>query len=221
MEAATTVGSIRDDLDHRIELVSMDRFCQDISVGLYVARSGRKATVHSYSSRPDVAGRLAWIVTAMQVLGGMRSVDGDARTVRFDCDDWHELAARRVFLESCKVDPAAQLHERPLAADDGRSRQYITVKPLGFGAYRVSAVAENPSAESRAPGVAAGLAKLADLDADPDDPAVVRFGCGAPHDELVGLLLPRAINVRAALREIEQAASRGVLVAPSAQDSSS
>jgi len=45
----------------------------------------------------------------------------------------------------------------------------------------------------------------------------VVFPCGRPHDELMGLLLPRALNARAALREEEMAASRGMLVAPSAQ----
>ena len=43
------------------------------------------------------------------------------------------------------------------------------------------------------------------------------FACGHDHDELVGLLLGRALNVRAAMREAEAAAARGVLAAPSAQ----
>ncbi len=67
--------------------------------------------------------------------------------------------------------------------------------------------------------LAAGLAKLGELTIDPEDPTVVRTPCGAPHDDLVGMLLPRAINVRAALRELEESAARGVLVAPSAQES--
>ncbi len=45
----------------------------------------------------------------------------------------------------------------------------------------------------------------------------VKFGCGTPHDALMGLLLYRALNARAALRETEMMASRGVLAAPSAQ----
>jgi hypothetical protein len=208
---------IRDDLDRRIELVSMDRFCEDITIALYVVGDRRSATVHSYSSRPGVPARLDWLAQAMAVLGGMHATGTDGRTVRFACSAWHELAARRVFLESCKVDPESALSTRPLEINDGRTGQYITIEPLGAGAYQVRAVAEDPAADNRAPGVAAGLAKLAGLATDPDDPTIVRFPCGAPHDELVGLLLPRAINVRAALREFEQAASRGVLVAPSAQ----
>jgi hypothetical protein len=45
----------------------------------------------------------------------------------------------------------------------------------------------------------------------------VAFGCKQTHDSLVGLLLVRALNVRAVLREQEMTASRGVLSAPSAQ----
>ena len=209
---------VRDDLNHRIELVSMDRFCEDITIALYRVASGMAATVHSYSGRPGVQGRLVWLAEAMRVLSGMRSVGRDGQTVGFSCRSWHELAARRAFLEACKIDPSAALAVRQLATDDGRTGQYITITPLGGGRYRVSAVAEDSTADSRAPAVAAGLAKLAGLDIDAGDATTVSFSCGAPHDEIVGLLLPRAINVRAAFREFEQAASRGVLSAPSAQE---
>ena len=54
--------------------------------------------------------------------------------------------------------------------------------------------------------------------ANAEDPSTIQFACGASHDALVGLLLPRAINVRATLRETEEAAGRGLLLAPSQQD---
>jgi hypothetical protein len=221
MDAVRTPVHVRGDLDRRIELVSMDKFCEDVTVALYLVGDRTAATVHSYSGRAAVPARLAWLAEAMCVLGGMRPAGDDGRTVAFACGSWHELAARRAFLESCKVDPANPLAVRPLETNDARTGQYITVTPLGDGAYHVGAVAEDPTAESRAPAVAAGLAKLAALDTDPDDPTTVRFSCGAPHDELVGLLLPRAINVRAALRELEAAAGRGILSAPSAQQTPS
>jgi hypothetical protein len=206
---------VRDDLDHRIELVSMDRHCADITVALYLTSGGTGAVVHSYSARPDVPGRLGWLAATMRHLGGM---NGSGRAVGYECGTWHERAARRAFLEACKLDPSLPVAARPSTVDDPRTNQTVTVTPHGAGAYRVNTVAADSTAVSRAPAVAAGLAKLADLDIDPDDNTVVRFSCGAPHDELVALLLPRAINVRAALREQELATSRGVLVAPSAQE---
>ena len=59
-----------------------------------------------------------------------------------------------------------------------------------------------------------GLRKLAEME---DRGDILAFSCGQSHDPLIGLLLPRALNVRATLREEEAAATRGVLVAPSAQ----
>jgi hypothetical protein len=193
----------------------MDKYLDEITIALY--RVGDAAAiVHSYSGRPGVGQRLAWLARAMAVIGGMTPHGGDQRAVAFRCAWWHELAARRTFLEACKLDPSRVPEPRPLAVDDTRFAQRVEVEPLGGGAYRVSSVAIDPSAAGRGPAVAAGLAKLAELDTA-DDGLTVRFPCGAPHDELVGLLLPRAINVRAALREQEMTAGRGILVAPSAQ----
>lgn len=205
---------IRDDLDRRIELVSMDRHAEDITLALYLMSDGTSAVVHSYSSRPFVPERLAWLAQAMRTLGGLV---GEDRSVAFPCGAWHELAARRVFLEACKLDPAHVVAPRPLAVHDARTDQAVHVEALGAGTYRVVAIPADPTAASRAPAVSAGLAKLGGMDVDAADSTIARFPCGAPHDEVVGVLLPRAINVRAALREIETAATKGILVAPSAQ----
>jgi hypothetical protein len=61
------------------------------------------------------------------------------------------------------------------------------------------------------------VAKLAEMTRQDSNPEQVAFACGHPHDAAVGTMLVRALNVRAILREEEMAASRGVLVAPSAQ----
>ena len=60
--------------------------------------------------------------------------------------------------------------------------------------------------------------KLAEMDEVSGTLDQVVFPCGQVHDALVGLLLVRAPNVRAVLREQEAVASRGVLAAPSQQD---
>lgn len=192
----------------------MDRHCDDITLALYLMADGASALVHSYSVRPTVPDRLAWVAHAMRTLGGLTGAD---RAVAFPCGSWHELAVRRIFLEACKLDPSAALVVRPLDVHDARTDQAVHVAALGVGAYRVTSVPADPAATSRAPAIAAGLAKLGGMDADAADSTIVRFACGAPHDELVGVLLPRAINVRAALREQESAATQGILVSPSAQ----
>ena len=65
---------------------------------------------------------------------------------------------------------------------------------------------------------AGGLVKLTDMEALDDSMDRVGFDCHCSHDELVGLLLPRALNVRTVMREIELATARGVLSAPSGQE---
>jgi hypothetical protein len=204
-------------LGRRIELVSMDRWLPDITIALYRRDDPPRAIVHSYSGKAGVAGRLAWLAEAMGTLAGLE-VDAAAREVWFSCGAWHELALRRTFLEANKVDPSLQLEPRPMAVDDPRSTQHIEVESIGDGAYKVVATSVAEGETNRAPAIAAGLAKLLELQTDLEDPTSVRFGCGSSHDDLVGLLLIRAINVRATLRELEAAATRGILVAPSAQE---
>ena len=206
---------IRDDLGRRVELVPMDRWLDEITIALY--RVGDTAAlVHSYSGRAGVPERLEWVAGAMCVIAGMVAHGTDPRSIAFPCGTWHERAVRRAFLEACKLDPATPPVPRPLVVEDSRFKQHVEVDPKGDGVYVVSSVATDPAAAGRETAVAAGLAKLAELETA-EDGVTVRFTCGAPHDELVGLLLPRAINVRAALREQEMTAGRGILVAPSAQ----
>ncbi|MCC6222050.1 MAG: hypothetical protein IT201_00995 [Thermoleophilia bacterium] len=200
------------DIGARAELVPMDAQFEEISIGLYV-RDGA-ALVHTYSPKPGARERISFVTRALSVLGGL---EPDGERVRFACGAWHAAAARRAFLEACKVDPAAPLAAWPLELADRKTGQTIRARSLGSGLYRLEAEGATAQTASRAPAVARGLAKLAELETG-DDPETVRFACGRPHDALVGLLLPRALNVRAALREEEAKATRGVLVAPGAPE---
>jgi hypothetical protein len=202
----------------RVELLPMDAHEGEISLALYrrETESGPVGLVHTYSRRSGAAARARDLTAALAVLGGLEPA-GDDRTVRFPCGTWHLAASKRLFLEACKLDPALPVAPRPLAVTDTKSGQEIAVEPLGSGGYRVTAAGVGEGEQSRAPAIAAGLAKLAELETAGDDETVIAFPCGHGHDALIGLLLPRALNVRAALREAESVSSRGVLVAPSAQ----
>jgi hypothetical protein len=202
------------DIGSRVELVSMDAHFHDISIGLYRQDrgDGPLGVVHTYSTKPGADARVAFVVQAMAVLGGLE-VSGDAADLfRFPCGQWHASAVKRAFLEACKVDPAVQPTARPLEIVDKKSGQQIRVESLGSGSYRV--LSDAPEGEtSRAPAIARGLVKLGELQPGDTDSAC-SFPCGNEHDALVGLLLVRALNVRATLQAEEQAASRGVLAAP-------
>ena len=202
----------------RVELVSMDGQCADISIALYrqETETGPVGIVHTYSRVAGAQERVAFVAGAMRTLGGLAQVGDDPATIVFTCGTWHPAIARRLFLEAVKVDQTLPVEARPLELLDRKTGQALTVEQTGPAAYRVRA-SETGDAPNRAPAVARGMRKLAEL-ADSDDPAAFAFACGDDHTALVGLLLPRAVNVRDAIREEEMSAGRGMLTAPGASE---
>ena len=100
---------------------------------------------------------------------------------------------------------------------DKKLDRNVSVRSLTEGLYELTADGPPEAAASRLEAIAGGYRKLAEVEFVTGEPHRFHFACGQAHDALVGLLLQRAINVRAILREQEMAASRGLLVAPSAQ----
>ena len=206
------------DIGRRIELVPLDSHFGDISIGLYRQQddTGPVYQVYTYSRREGVRDRIAFVVKAMEVLGGMvRDPDG---RLRFPCGHVHNLAVKRVFLEACKLDSSVIPEPRPLEIVDKKSGLQIRVLSQGGGVYRVTAHGEGKDRERRISFIAGGLMKLAEIDEVSGTLDQVVFPCVYVHDAMIGQLLVRAPNVRAVLREQEMIASRGVLAAPSQQD---
>ena len=207
------------DLGTRIELVSMDPHFHDISISLY--RCADTAGVcgflaHSYSTKEGAGARLGFVARAMTALGGMCPAPGQPGRLAFACGAEHRAAAKRLFLDACKLAPGSDVTARPMRIYDKKNELTIKAESLGGGRYRLEAAAEGDKVARRIDGVTRGLVKLAEMEAcTAADEA--RFPCGHAHDELVGLLLGRALNVRAAMREAETATARGILAAPSAQ----
>ena len=205
------------ELGSRIELVSMDKHFHDITLGLYEQPSADgvpEYIVHSYAGYDGTADRIQFVMRAMQLIGGMEITPGGR--LRFVCGDAHRAACRRLFIEASKLASDAPPEARPLSIHDKKADCEVSVSSLGAGAYRVSAESDDEAVGRRVKAIAGGLRKLGEMtDSDGDDAA--SFGCGAAHDALIGLLLVRAPNVRAVMREQDAAAAQGVLAAPSAQ----
>lgn len=211
------------DLGRRVALHPMDAHCHDITVALYRdhLEDGRPVyRFHSYSRHPDAARRLAFLAAAACALGGMDAAPGRPASVVWPCGSEHPAAVRRLFVEVSKLPGPALPPARPLALEEAKSAATFAMTALGGGAWRLSASGPGElSARLRA--IAGGFAKLAGMAAEEGAEPVLRFPCGHDHAALVALLLPRALNARAAIREEEQALSRGILVAPSAQSAAS
>ena len=121
-----------------------------------------------------------------------------------------------MFLEACKLDSTTAVEARPLSIFDRKCSCNIVAASCGEGVYQLAAEGGEESAERRISAIAGGLIKLGEMEDRQTDE--VAFFCGEAHDALVSLLLVRAPNVRAALREQEAAAERGTLSAPSQQE---
>jgi hypothetical protein len=203
-------------LGTRIELVSMDPHFHNITMALYRQdQTGRpEYLVYSYSGLSGTAERIASIRGAMAILGQLVP-DGDL--LHFACGAAHQAAARRTFLEIAKLLPGSANAPKPLTARDKKSGRNITATSLGEGRYQITADGPEDGKAARIDGVVGGLVKLAEVALVEGSPGQFSFPCGNPHGALVGLLLPRALNVRAILREEESAGGRGLLVAPSQQ----
>ena len=212
------------DIGRRIELIPIDPHFHDITIGLYHQQIPDATTekdfpaflVHTYSQIADATERIEEIGQTMQILGGMlKTLEG---LLYFPCQNTHEAACRRVFLEACKLASNTHTEPRPLNILDKKSQLTITVDSTGNGIYRVSANGEGRGAARRISAIAGGLMKLGEMESvETDTNDTVGFACGHSHDALIGLLLTRAPNVRVVLREDEMGVSRGVLSAPSQQ----
>ena len=199
----------------RVELVGMDPQCGDISVALYkrTAVEPPVGVVHTYSDHPGAAERVERIAESMRILGGLDDGGEGGTVVGFPCGAWHPNAAKRIFLEAVKVDQSRPVAPLPLAIVDRKTGQTITAETLGNGRYRLLAEGVEEGVPSRAVTAARGMRKLVQLP-DSDEDIAFAFECGCDHHALVGMLLPRAVNVRDTLREEEQIAARGLLTAP-------
>ena len=213
------------DIGTRIELVPMDGHFHDITVALYrqSTAAGPAFLVHSYSALDGAEGRLEEIGSLMTILGGLQPSLEAPGLLAFPCGEEHGLAVRRLFLEACKIGSLDDAAPLPLSTVDRKSGLTIVVEPLGEGQYRVEALGEADESDRsrRVRVIVNGLMKLGEMRPVEGAGDCVGFDCRHSHDELVGLLLVRAPNVRAIVREQQALAARGVLAAPSQQGNES
>lgn len=204
-----------------LDLISMDKYFHDISIALHVREGdgGCLFILHTYSRMAGSEDRVKAVAAFMVALGGMEW--GGEGVVRFPCGELHERAIKRIFNEVVMLDPATPLTPKPLSVHEAKTGLTIAVdgeqEGDGQWSYLVSAEGPPEGLARRVATVAGGLLKLGDMQPVAGTQDRVRFSCGRDHRALVGLLLPRALNVRAVIAAEEAEQKRGVLLAPSAQ----
>jgi len=207
------------DIGRRIELLSMDRHCQNISLGLYCCDvdGAPQVLVHTYASAAEAQGRVEFIRQALIVMAGLESVHETSGLLHFPCQCLHERALKRAFLDVCKLETNTPLEMKPLTVFDKKASCGLTALKLGDGVYQMNAEQRTEVAQKRTAALAGGFVKLCDMETPEGQDNQVAFSCQTNHDALIGLLMFRAQNVRNSMREEQLAASRGSLSAPSQQ----
>lgn len=208
------------DLGDRVELYSMDKHCGNISIALYRRDDDGcpRFLVHTYRTANEVRARIMFLTQALRTLLGLEDSSVDAAWLCFPCGQGHERALKRAFLDICKLPSDSALVPKPLSQPDKKAGCDVAAAPAGDGMYNMQAAEQNELAARREKAIARGYIKLCDMRGDETEPTRIAFDCGMSHDALIGFLTYRAQNVRAAIREEEMAASRGVLAAPGQQD---
>ena len=150
------------DLGTRVELVSMDPHFQNISIGLYRQNEdGRtRYVVHSYSRQAGTRDRIEFILRVAEKMAGLERGEG---WFSFPCGAAHQTAARRVFLEACKLQPTTPIAPKPLSLFDKKSGRTITAIARGGGTYELSGDGPEEGRRERLQAITGGLQKLAEL----------------------------------------------------------
>jgi hypothetical protein len=208
------------DIGRRIELHSMDPHCSDLSLGLYRRDIGGSPLflVHTYSGAEGSAARVDFIKRTLIVMMGLVEAPESPGWLKWPCGDVHERALKRGFLDLCKLTSDTELAPKPLAARDKKADCEMRVDPQGDGAYQVRWEEGAENGPRRGTAIARGFEKLCEMQIKDEGACRIAFPCGTDHHAMIGMLMFRAQNVRAAMQETEQAATRGVLAAPSAQE---
>lgn len=207
------------ELGRRIELCSMDQHCENISLGLYRREKGdlQQVSVHSYARGKNINGRIEFITNALAKLAGVVPDVDDPHWLQFECSGFHTRALKRCFLDVCKLEEGPPLPVKPLSVQDKKAGCLVSIVQHGSGVYEVTSAASDDRSIKRCEALAKGFAKVCEMQVDENKKNQIAFTCGCNHDDLMGMLMFRAQNVRAAMREEEMSATRGVLAAPSQQ----
>ena len=188
-----------------LELVPIDPYFHDISIGLY-SKEGI-ATVWTFSRMEGVEARIEQVRDQLVKLGDMEPVEGTHHQLRPPCGTIHQRPLKFLMMQAVEKDPSFDYPEGPVK--DLRSPLMLGFESEeidGRIVYRVTAEGEAPRAAGRLRAILSGFVRYGEMERVGDG---VSFSCGARHDQLMRLLLPYARNVTGTQDMLEADALRG------------
>lgn len=206
-----------------LDLISMDKHFHDISIALHVREEGNthQFILHTYSRLSGSRERIRALADLLVALGGMERIDPKGDLLCFPCGALHERGVKRLFNEVVALSPSTPPQAGPLSLKDPKTGGTVRVEPQndpqGGWTYQIRADGKPEQTERRVAEVTGGLCKLGDLERVVGTRDRVRFTCGRDHRGVVGVLLPKALNLRSVIAAEEAELRRGLLLAPSAQ----
>ncbi|MCZ6539885.1 MAG: hypothetical protein O6922_08690 [Chloroflexi bacterium] len=183
-------------LGHCIELVSIDPYFHDVTVGLFI-KDGLM-TIWSFSKHEGIAGRIEQIRDRCTRIGDVVAVDGTTDKMRLISDLYLDRALRFMFTSAVEKDPERELPSGRITAPDTKTRLTFVVDGAQEGdkyVYTISAEGESDRAEMRVRAAVGGFVRYSDCERV--DKNKFAFPDGKRYDSFARLILPLARNVSA------------------------
>ena len=194
-----------------LELVPIDKYFHDISVGLYV--KGSTCTVWTFSKKTGVDQRIRAIRDQMVFLGGMEAIEGTGNQVRFPCGQVHTRPLRFLTAQAVGKAPDYAPPQGQMSIKDSKSALTIKVDGRNLdgsgtdGVYQVSLEGDASNPAMRLRMILAGFTRYGEMEQVGD--SGVAFSCGSKHDALMRILMPYSRNISSVETMMAAEALRG------------
>ena len=183
-------------LGHCIELVSIDPFFHDVTMGLFI--NDGLLTIWSFSNRDGIADRIEQIRDRCVRLGDVIAAEGTTDQLRLISDLYLDRALRFMFTYAVEKDPARELPSGRITTPDTKTKLTFVVEGAeedGKYVYTVSAEGNSDRAEMRIRATVSGFVRYSDCERVENNKFA--FPDGKRYDSFARLILPLARNVSA------------------------
>ena len=177
-----------------IELISMDKHYNDISIGLYLKE--KIFTIWSFYNSEGTENRIRQIRDQLIHLGGMVAVANTTNQVRFKCDHIHERPIQFLLTQAVSKLPDYSPPTKDLRIKDSKSDLEIIVgsnKTAELRSYSVNVAGEAKNPDMRLRMIIAGFVKYGEM--EKISTTEIAFPCKEHHDGLIRVLLPYSRNI--------------------------